>query len=96
MVEQVECEGFIKFGDIIVEAIFGNIGYSLAMICSLKGYCCVFMVFSKVFQEKLFLLKVMGVEVVVCFVDVVFEDFCFYYFCVKQLFEDIFGAYYLV
>lgn len=95
MVEQAEREGLIKPGDTIVEATSGNTGYSLAMICSMKGYRCVLTVTSKASQEKLSLLKAMGAEVVVCPADAAPEDPRSYYSRAKQLSEDIPGAYYL-
>lgn len=95
MVEQAEKKGLIKPGDTIVEATSGNTGYSLAMICSLKGYRCVLTVSSKASQEKLSLLKAMGAEVIVCPADATPEDPRSYYSRAKQLSDDIPGAYYL-
>ena len=38
MVEKAEREGKIKPNATIIEATSGNTGFSLAMVCSLKGY----------------------------------------------------------
>ncbi len=95
MVEQAERDGLIKPGDTIVEATSGNTGYSLAMICSMKGYRCLLTVSSKASQEKLSLLKAMGAEVVICPADAAPEDPRSYYAQAKRLSEEIPGAYYL-
>jgi cystathionine beta-synthase len=41
MIEEAERRGDIKPGDTIIEATSGNTGYSLAMVCAIKGYHCV-------------------------------------------------------
>lgn len=46
MIEKVEWEGKIKFGDIIVELISGNIGIGLVFVCVVKGYKVVFIMFE--------------------------------------------------
>lgn len=38
MIEEAELKGAIKPGDTIVEFTSGNIGISLACVCSVKGY----------------------------------------------------------
>lgn len=95
MVEQAEKAGKIKPGDTIIEATSGNTGYSLAMVCSLKGYNCVLTVSSKASNEKLALLRSMGAEVVICPADAAPEDPRSYYSRAMQLTEDIPNAYYL-
>ncbi len=95
MVEKAEKEGRIKPGDTIVEATSGNTGYSLAMVCSLKGYRCVLTVSSKASQEKLALLRSMGAEVIVCPADAEPEDPRSYYSRAEQLSRDIPNSFYL-
>ncbi|MCO6475368.1 MAG: cysteine synthase family protein [Phaeodactylibacter sp.] len=95
MVEQAEKNGRIKPGDTIIEATSGNTGYSLAMVCSLKGYRCVLTVSSKASQEKLALLRSMGAEVVVCPADAEPEDPRSYYSRAEQLARDIPNSFYL-
>ncbi|MCB0569190.1 MAG: cysteine synthase family protein [Phaeodactylibacter sp.] len=95
MVEQAEKDGLIKPGDTIIEATSGNTGYSLAMVCSLKGYHCVLTVSSKASQEKLALLRSMGAEVIVCPANVEPEDPRSYYSRAEQLAKDIPNSFYL-
>jgi cystathionine beta-synthase len=95
MVEQAEREGKLFPGATIVEATSGNTGYSLAMVCALKGYKCVLTVTSKASREKLALLKSMGAEVVVCPADAEPEDPRSYYSRAEQLARDIPDAFYL-
>jgi cystathionine beta-synthase len=95
MVEQAEKEGLIKPGDTIIEATSGNTGYSLAMVCSLKGYNCVLTVSSKASNEKLALLRSMGADVIICPADAAPEDPRSYYSRAEQLSRDIPNSYYL-
>ncbi len=95
MIEQAEREGKIRPGDVIIEATSGNTGFSLAMICALKGYKCVLTVTSKASQEKLSLLRSMGAEVVVCPADAEPEDPLSYYSRAEQLADEIPNAFYL-
>lgn len=95
MLEKAEEAGHIKPGDTIVEATSGNTGYSLAMVCALKGYRCVLTVTSKAGQEKLALLRSLGAEVVVCPADAEPEDPRSYYSRAEQLARDIPNAFYL-
>ena len=95
MVEEAERAGQIKPGDTIIEATSGNTGYSLAMICSMKGYKCVLTVTSKASQAKLSLLRSMGAEVIVCPADVTPEDPRSYYSRALQMHQEIPGSFYL-
>ncbi len=95
MIEEAERKGKIKPGDTIIEATSGNTGYSLAMICSLKGYRCILTVTSKASQEKLALLRAMGAEVVVCPADAAPEDPRSYYSRAEQLTRDVPNSFYL-
>lgn len=95
MVDQAEKEGKLHPGDTIIEATSGNTGFSLAMICSMKGYKCVLTVTSKASQEKLSLLRSMGAEVVVCPADATADDPRSYYSRAEQLAQDIPNSYYL-
>lgn len=95
MIEAAEKRGDIKPGDTIIEATSGNTGYSLAMICTLKGYKCVLTVSSKSSREKIALLESMGAQVVVCPADAPAEDPRSYYSRAVQLCEEIPNSYYL-
>ena len=95
--KQLKKRGDIKpnLGYTIIEATSGNTGYSLAMICSLKGYKCVLTVSSKASREKIGLLRAMGAEVVICPKDAAPEDPRSYYSRALQLSEEIPNSYYL-
>jgi len=95
MIEEAERRGHIKKGDTIIEATSGNTGYSLAMVCAIKGYHCVLTVTSKAGQEKLSLLRSLGAEVVVCPADAEPDDPRSYYSRAEQLAAEIPNAYYL-
>lgn len=95
MIEQAEKKGKIKPGATIIEATSGNTGFSLAMICSLKGYRCILTVTSKASQEKLALLRSMGAEVVICPSDAEPEDPRSYYSQAEELSRTIPNSFYL-
>lgn len=95
MVEQAEKRGDLQPGSTIIEATSGNTGFSLAMVCALKGYHCVLTVSSKASKEKLALLRSLGAEVIICPANVEPEDPRSYYSRAEQLAQEIPGAYYL-
>lgn len=66
MLNRAEEEGLIKDGATIVEATSGNTGFSLAMLCAVKGYKCVLFVKDKVSADKIAMLKAMGADVRLC------------------------------
>jgi cystathionine beta-synthase len=70
MVEAAEKEGKLKKNSLIVEATAGNTGLGLALVAALKGYQLLIVVPDKMSQEKIFLLKAMGAEVVLTRSDV--------------------------
>jgi cystathionine beta-synthase len=95
MVEEAERKGKLKPNGTIVEATSGNTGFSLAMVCALKGYKCVLTITSKSSKEKISLLRALGAEVVVCPADADAHDPASYYARAEQLAREIPGAYYL-
>ncbi len=95
MIEQAERKGKLKPGSTIIEATSGNTGFSMAMVCALKGYKCVLTVTSKSSQEKINLLRSMGAEVYVCPADAEAEDPRSYYSKAEELARLIPNSYYL-
>lgn len=95
MIEQAEKTGKLKPGATVVEATSGNTGYSIAMVCGIKGYKCILTVTSKASVEKISLLRSMGAEVVVCPVEVDPEDPRSYYMRAEQIARETPGAFYL-
>ena len=65
MIADAEKRGIIKPGGTIIEATSGNTGIGLALTAAVKGYKCVFVVTSKVSDEKINYLKALGSEVIV-------------------------------
>lgn len=65
MIKGAEENGKIKPGDTIIEYTSGNLGISLAMIASVRGYKCVLVTNNAVSREKLRLMKHFGAKVVI-------------------------------
>lgn len=65
MVIDAEKSGELKPGGTIIEATSGNTGIGLALSAAVKGYKSVFVVTSKVSEEKINYLKALGSEVIV-------------------------------
>jgi cystathionine beta-synthase len=95
MVAKAEQAGKLKPGSTIVEATSGNTGFSLALICAIKGYKCILTLSSKASNEKVQQLKAMGAEVVICPADVAPEDPASYYSQAISLSNRLPNAYYL-
>jgi cystathionine beta-synthase len=70
MVEAAERDGQLKKNSLMVEATAGNTGLGLALVAAQKGYRLLIVVPDKMSQEKIFLLKAMGAEVVLTRSDV--------------------------
>jgi cystathionine beta-synthase len=95
MIERAERLGKLKPGGTVVDATSGNTGFSLAMVCAIKGYRCVLTVTSKISEDKLNNLKAMGAEVILCPQDAKPTDPNSYYRKAEQLAREIPGAYYV-
>jgi len=95
MIERAERLGQLKPGATVVDATSGNTGFSLAMVCAIKGYKCVLTVTSKISEDKMNNLKAMGAEVILCPQDAKPNDPNSYYRRAEQLAKDIPGAFYV-
>ena len=95
MIEQAEKKGWLKKGSTIIEATSGNMGFSIAMICSVKGYKCILTVKNSASTEKLAMLKAMGARVVLCPSHVDSTDPLSYYKRAEKLAVEIPDSYYL-
>ncbi|MCC6411005.1 MAG: cysteine synthase family protein [Saprospiraceae bacterium] len=95
MIERAERLGQLKPGGTVVDATSGNTGFSLAMVCAIKGYKCVLTVTSKVSEDKLNNLRAMGAEVVLCPQEAKPTDPRSYYRRAEQLAKDIPNAFYV-
>ena len=65
MIVDAEQRGELKPGGTIIEATSGNTGIGIALTAAVKGYKCIFVVTSKVSDEKINYLKALGSEVIV-------------------------------
>lgn len=95
MIERAERLGQLKPGGTVVDATSGNTGFSLAMVCAIKGYKCVLTVTSKISEDKMNNLRAMGAEVILCPQDAKPNDPNSYYRRAEQLAKDIPNAYYV-
>lgn len=94
IIERAERLGQLKPGGTVVDATSGNTGFSLAMICAIKGYRCVLTVTNKISEDKLNNLKAMGAEVVLCPQEALPQDENSYYKMAEKLAREIPGAFY--
>ena len=85
IIADAEKSGRLKPGGTIVEATSGNTGMGLAMCSIIKGYKCVCVMSEKQSQDKVNMLKAMGVEVIICPADVKPDDPRSYYSVAKRL-----------
>ena len=66
MIDWAEKEGVLKKGGTVIEATSGNTGIGLALVASVRGYKCIFVLTDKVSVEKMRYLKGLGADIVVC------------------------------
>ena len=64
MVENLEKNGILKKGDVLVEATSGNTGIALSMIGSLKGYKVIIVMPETMSLERRTLMKAYGAELI--------------------------------
>lgn len=92
IIEEAEKRGILSLGDTIIETTSGNTGFSIAMVCIIKGYECILAVSSKSSTDKIDMLKTMGAKVYVCPAHVSADDPRSYYQVAKRLHEEIKGS----
>ena len=95
IVEEAERKGILKKGNTVIETTSGNTGFSLAMVCMIKGYDCILAVSSKSSKDKIDMLRSMGAKVYVCPAHVSADDPRSYYEVAKQLHREIEGSIYI-
>lgn len=95
MIEQAEKKGLITTGSTIIEATSGNMGFSIAMICRVRGYKCILTVKDSASEEKIAMLKTMGARVVLCPSNVDSQNPDSYYKRAEKLAVEIPDSYYL-
>lgn len=89
MIADAEIKGTLKSGGTIIEATSGNTGIGLAITAAVKGYKCIFVVTSKVSEEKINYLKALGSEVIVVSNLVDPDDPEYYVNVAKRLHKEI-------
>jgi cystathionine beta-synthase len=95
MIEQAENKGLLTTGGTVIDATSGNTGFSIAMVCAIKGYRCILTVTDKISEDKLNGLRAMGAEVILCSKDAAPSSPDSYYKRAESLAKEIPGAYYL-
>lgn len=95
MIESAEQKGKLCPGGTVIESTSGNTGFSVAMICAVKGYKCILCTTQKISDEKLIALQALGAEVKICPTNVKADDSQSYYSVAKKLHADIANSIYL-
>lgn len=85
IVEAAEKKGLLKQGSTVVETTSGNTGFSIAMVCIIKGYHCILAVSDKTKAEKIAYLTALGAKVYVCPAYVPADDPRSYYEVAKRV-----------
>lgn len=88
MIDSAEKAGLLKPGGTIIEGTSGNTGMGLAMAAIVKGYKCIFTTTDKQSQEKVYALRALGAEVIVCPTDVAPCDPRSYYSVSSRLVKE--------
>ncbi|XP_038065852.1 cystathionine beta-synthase-like protein [Patiria miniata] len=64
MVEEAERKGVLKQGMTLIEPTSGNTGIGLALAAAVKGYRCIIVMPEKMSNEKVYVLRALGAEIV--------------------------------
>lgn len=95
IIEEAERRGILKKGSTVIETTSGNTGYSIALVCIIKGYDCILAVNSKASNGKINMLKAMGAKVYVCPANVSADDPRSYYEVAKRLHSETADSVYI-
>ena len=95
IIEEAERRGILKKGSTVIETTSGNTGYSIALVCIIKGYDCILAVNSKASKGKINMLKAMGAKVYVCPANVSADDPRSYYEVAKRLHSETADSVYI-
>ncbi len=95
IVEQAEKKGILKKGSTVIETTSGNTGFSVALVCIIRGYECILAVNSKASKGKINMLRAMGAKVYVCPAHVSADDPRSYYNVAKRLHAETADSVYI-
>ena len=95
IVEQAEKRGILTKGSKVIETTSGNTGFSIALVCIIKGYECILAVNSKASKGKINMLRAMGAKVYVCPANVSADDPRSYYEVAKRLHKETADSVYI-
>ena len=95
IINDAEKKGKINKNTTIIETTSGNTGFSLAMICLVRGYKCILAVSSKSSKDKINILKSMGAKVYVCPSNVEVDDPRSYYEVAKKIHSETPNSFYI-
>ena len=85
IINAAEKKGLLSPGSTVVETTSGNTGFSIAMVCIIKGYKCILAVSDKTKKEKIAYLKALGATVYICPANVPADDPRSYYEVAKRI-----------
>ncbi|AYO57721.1 cystathionine beta-synthase [Chryseobacterium sp. 6424] len=85
IINAAEKKGLLYPGATVVETTSGNTGFSIAMVCIIKGYKCILAVSDKTKKEKIAYLKALGATVYICPANVPADDPRSYYEVAKRI-----------
>lgn len=95
IIDEAERRGILKSGNKVIETTSGNTGFSIALVCLIKGYECILAVNSKASKGKINMLKALGAKVYVCPANVSANDPRSYYNVAKRLHKETADSVYI-
>jgi len=95
MIEDAEKKGLLKKGGTIIESTSGNTGMGLALGAIKKGYRMIVTMPDKMSNEKIDILKAIGVEVIITPTNVDSDDPKSYYSLARKMQKEITNSFYV-
>jgi cystathionine beta-synthase len=95
IIEAAEKKGLLQPGSTVIETTSGNTGFSIAMVCIIKGYKCILAVSDKTKEEKIAYMKALGATVYICPANVPANDPRSYYEVAKKITTETANSIYI-